>query len=269
MSETAAFINDRTIELITNDESFKMNVRQLAYDLKISKEDAKQDLLYDLLMNRLKENYTGPLTQDQQKMLTYAKKDIERKHFKAINEVLENEANTELVDIELIPEVQIALDYYELDNDQFNTMLMCFHSTQREFVSRVLLMGEVRAKEYYDMPTKVFNQKIKRVIKYVHDHKEVFRTRLYQNSRTDLLDTIDTINDFFRIYESPFISNEQITEAFLNNEDLLPFQSALDKVQYQGKLFDDWKHYTERTDFLLELNYQQQVLLDKVYSKVA
>lgn len=262
-------INDRTIEITQQSDSFAMNVNQLAYSLKITKKQAASELLYELYVHRLKDNITGPLTPEQQRMITYTKKDIERSYFKEINEVIENEVSNELVDIENIPEVSYILDTYEIDDGQFNRLLNCFQVTQRNFVSRLLLTGEQKTKESLGLTTKRFNQQLKRILAYVKAHKERFRQELTMNVEKDRRQTINNINEFFSIYESPFVSNDQILDEFLKHQDEEPFAIALDRVKYQGKLFEDWKGYTERTEFLLELNHQQQLLLDKEHAKSA
>ncbi|WP_099045144.1 hypothetical protein [Leuconostoc citreum] len=262
-------INDRTIELLTESDSFAMNVNQLAYSLKITKEQAKSELLYELYVHRLKDNITGPLTPAEQRMITYARKDIERNYFKELNEVIENEVSDEVVDIENIPKVSYVLDTYEIDNYQFNTLLNCFHSTQRNFVSRLILTGQERTQESLDLTTKRFNQQLKRILAYVKSHKERFRQELTMNVEKDRRQTINDIDEFFSVYESPFVTNQQILDEFLKHQDEEPFAIALDRVKYQGKLFEDWNGYAERTEFLLELNYQQQVLLDKEHAKSA
>lgn len=258
-----AIINDRTIELLTESDSFAMNAAQLAYSLKITKEQAKSELLYELYVHRLKENITGPLTLAEQRMITYTRKDIERNYFKELNEVIENEVSDEIVDIENIPKVSYILDTYEIDNDQFNTLLNCFHSTQRNFVSRLILTGQERTQESLGLSNKRFNEQLKRTTQYVKSHINLFRQQLTMNVEKDRRQTINDIDEFFSVYESPFVSNDQILELFLKHQDEEPFAVALDRVKYQGLLFEDWQGYTERTEFLLELNYQQQILLDK------
>lgn len=264
-------INDRTIELITQSESFAMNARQLAYDLKIPLDDAKQELIFELLIHRLKENIVTALTTEQQKMITFAKKDIERRHFKEIDTLLKNEVSDEVVDITNVSSVSQVMATYELSEGQFDDILSAFHSTQRNFVARLLLTGEEKTREFTGDTTKRFNEKLKRTLKYVADHKANFEQRLEMNHSKDLKQTIEDINQFFRMYEADsfLISNELITEYFEEHQDILAFTLALDKVHYQGKLFDDWRHYPERTEFLLELNNQQQVLLAELYPKTA
>lgn len=264
-------INDRTIELITQSESFAMNARQLAYDLKIPLDDAKQELIFELLIHRLKENIVTAITTEQQKMITFAKKDIERRHFKEIDTLLKNEVSDDVVDITNVSSVSQVMATYELDEGQFDDILSAFHSTQRNFVARLLLTGENKTREFTGDSTKVFNQKLKRIIKYVDEHKANFEQRLEMNKEKDIKKTIGDINQFFRMYDAdPYlISNDLITEYFEAHQDTLAFTLALDKVHYQGKLFDDWRHHQERTEFLLELNHQQQVLLDKLYPKTA
>lgn len=264
---TATPINDRTIELIQQSNSFNMNANQLAFSLKISLPDAKQELLFDLLVHRLKENITTTLTSEQERMITFSRKDIERKHFKALNEQLANEVSDQEVDITEIPQVPQVMATYDLDEGQLDDILMCFHSTQRNFVARLLLTGEDDTRAFFNDTPRVFNQRLKRLLKYVEDHRAIFEQRLEMNREKDLKEKVELINQFFKLYDADpyFISNNQITEFFEANQDLEVFAVALDKVRYQGLLFEDWRGYSERTNFLLELNYQQQLLLDELY----
>jgi len=266
----ALFIpNNRTIELIQASQSFKMNQNQLAVQLKTTRQDAGQELLIDLMAHRLKENITV-VDAELSKVITYSRKAVAKRYFDELKQQQLNEVSDGLIDIENVATTMTAVKKYELTNDTFNTIVKCFHSTQYGLVQWLLLQGEERTKEHFGDSAKVFNQKVKRLIKYVEAHHATFEQELTMNVEKDALATIDAIDHFFHLYESPdFVSNEQITEAFEEYQDLLPFTEALDKVHYEGKLFDDWRGYTERNEFLLELNHQQQVLLDKVRFKTS
>lgn len=267
----ALFIpSEYTVALIMASDSFKSNSLGLAVELKTTKEDAGQEILWQLMTNRLKEDITV-VTTDVSKSITYARKSARKAHFDAIKTQQLNEVSSGRVNIENITENVHLLDRYEIDNDTFNTIVGTFHSTQYELVGWLLSNGEDATREHFNDTPKVFNQKMKRLEQYVHNHKAIFEANLEMSKDKDMKQIVEDINLFFRMYEadSYLVSNQDITEYFEEHQDTLAFTKALDAVHYEGHLFDDWRHYPERTQFLLELNHQQQVLLDKLYPKTA
>lgn len=267
----ALFIpSDKTVALIMASDAFKSNALGLAVELKTTKEDAGQEIMWELMAHRLKEDIEVMDTATS-KLITYARKSARKAHFDAIKEQQLNEVSSGAIDIENITENVHLLDSYDIDNDTFNTIVGTFHSTQYSLVGWLLTNGEDATREHFGDTPKVFNQKIKRLEQYVHNHKATFEANLEMSRDKDMKQVVEDINQFFKLYEadSYFISNDLITEYFEKHQDTLAFTLALDKVHYQGKLFDDWRHYPERTQFLLELNYQQQLLLDKLYPKTA
>lgn len=262
--------NDHTVALIMASTSFKSNALGLAAELKTTKEDAGQEILYELMAHRLTED-VQVIDTATSKLITYARKAVRKAHFDAIKTQQLNEVSSNTVDIENIADNVPLLDRYDIDNNTFNTIVGTFHSTQYELVGWLLTQGEERTREHFEDDARAWNRKMKRLLKYVEDHKETFEANLEMSKEKDTKKTIEDINQFFRLYDAdPYlISNDLITEYFEEHQDTLAFTLALDKVHYQGKLFDDWRNYPERTEFLLELNYQQQVLRDKLYPKTA
>lgn len=267
----ALFIpNDNTVALIMASDSFKSNALGLAVELKTTKEDAGQEIMWQLMTSRLKEDITEMDTATS-KLITYARKSARKAHFDAIKTQQLNEVSSGALDIENITENVHLLDRYEIDNDTFNTIVGTFHSTQYSLVGWLLTNGEDATREHFGDDARSWNRKMKRLEQYVRDHRAIFEANLEMSKDKDMKQVVEDINQFFRMYEADsfLISNDLITEYFEEHQDALAFTKALDAVHYEGKLFDDWRHYPERTQFLLELNYQQQVLLDKLYPKTA
>lgn len=262
--------SDHTVAIIMASTSFKSNALGLASELKTTKEDAGQEIMYELMAHRLTEDI-DIMDMATSKLITFARKAVRKAHFDAIKTQQLNEVSSNTIDIENIADNVPLLDRYDIDNDTFNTIVGTFHSTQYELVGWLLTHGEEKTKEHFGDTPMRFNQKMKRLLKYVDAHKATFEANLEMSKDKDMKQVVEDINQFFRLYEAdPYlISNLSITEYFEEHQDTLAFTLALDKVHYQGKLFDDWRHYPERTEFLLELNNQQQVLLAKLYPKTA
>lgn len=266
-------INNETIEVITSSEVFKKNVSILASTTHTTRQDAEQELLVELFLSRLDDNITEVDTATS-KSVVFARKDLQRDYYTDLakqqkyeveydNELLENVA--ELVS------TNSYLKEYEIDNDKFNLIVSLFHSTQQNFVARLLLTGQESTQEFTHDSTKVFNQKLSRVEQYARTHQGKFRAKLLTPYILELQAMSDAIDEFFSLYEAQpeLISNEELTKYFTAHQDLYPFAEALDVVHYQGKLFNDWRGYKERSSFLIELNHQQQVLLDTIAERKA
>jgi len=259
-------INNDTIKLIQSSESFQMNSATLANTLHTTKQDAGQEILIELYTNRLDDNITE-VDSKVSRDITFARKDVERAYYKELKEQQEHEVDYDATLMENLAELVSTNSYlkdYDIDNDKFNLIVSLFHSTQQAFVARLLLTGEESTMNFFDDSQKTFNRKLSRVENYARTHQGKFRSKLLVPYDLELQAMSDAIDEFFNLYDSEFVSNKQVKDYFVSHQDMYPFAEALDKVHYQGLLFDDWRGYTERTDFLLELNYQQQVLLDQI-----
>lgn len=261
-------INNRTIEVIENSDVFKKNVSIMTSTMGIDRQEAEATLLYDLFMNRL-DHDINEMDTATSKSIVFSRKDCQREQFKEIEQRADNEVELDNQLVENMTDTISDNGYlkdYEIDYQKFNLIVSLFHSTQQNFVARLLLTGEDDTMKFFDDSQKVFNQKLARVERYARTHQGKFRAKLLTPYDLELQSMSDAIDKFFELYEAQpdLISNKELTKYFTAHQDMYPFSEAFDKVSYQGKLFDNWRGYTERTDFLLELNYQQQVLLDQI-----
>lgn len=261
-------INNETIEVITRSEVFKKNVSILASITHMTRQDAEQELLVELFLSRLDDNITEMDTATS-KSIVFARKDLERDYYTDLSKQQKYEVAYDSELLENVAELVSANSYlkdYEIDSDKFNLIVSLFHSTQQGFVARLLLTGQEATQDFTHDSAKVFNQKMSRVEQYARAHQGKFRTKLLTPYDLELKAMSDAIDEFFDLYQSDpnLISNKVVKDYFTSHQDMYPFSEALDVVHYQGKLFDDWRGYKERSSFLIELNHQQQVLLDKI-----
>lgn len=267
-------ITNKTIQVIQSSESFKANSATLASTLHTTVEDAGQEILIELLTNRLDENI-DEMTDKVSRDITFARKDVERAYYKQLKEQQKYEVDYDGTLLENLPELLDANSYlggYELDdNDTFNLLISQFHSTQQGFVARLLLTGAKATQKFTGDSTKVFNQKLKRIENYAIQHQARFHQVLKTPYDNELAIMIKNIDTFFELYESDpeLITNQEITKYFTKHQNEYSFATALDKVRYQGKLFDDWRNYSERTDFLMWLNGQEQELIHLIDTRNA
>lgn len=261
-------INNKTIEVIENSDVFKKNVSILASTLKTVRFDAGQELLTELLLNRLDNNIEA-MTAEVSKSIVFSRKDLQRNYYKEQAKVSEYEIEYEIeYDNELlenIPELvsgsTYLKDYNVDDNDTFNLIISLFRKDQQNLVARLILRGAKDTQEFYGDSDSVFNQKVKRVTQYAVTHQAKFKQALKTPYDLELEQMSRNIDEFFNIYESEFTTNKQVKDFFVKHQDEYTFARALDAVHYEGLLFDDFKGYKERSSFLIELNYQQQLLL--------
>lgn len=267
-------ITDRTIKVIESSDSFKANSATLASTLHTTLADANQEILIELLTNRLDDNITE-MTDKVSRDITFARKDVERAYYKQLKEQQKYEIDYDGTLLENLPELldnsSYLGDYGLDDNDTFNKLISLFHSTQQGFVARLFLTGAEETQKFTGDSTKVFNQRLKRIENYAIQHQAMFHQALktpYDNELEIMVKNIDT---FFDLYEADpsLIDNKQLTKYFTAHQDEYTFARAFDSVHYQGLLFDDWRNYSERTDFLLELNYQQQELIHLIDARSA
>lgn len=267
-------ITNETIQVIESSDSFKANQATLASTLHTTLADAGQEIMISLLTNRLTDNITK-MTDKVSRDITFARKDVERDYYKQLKEAQKYEINYDETLLENLPEIlndsSYLGDYGLDDNDTFNKLISLFHSTQQGFVARLLLTGSEETQKFTGDSTKVFNQKLKRIENYAIQHQARFHQALktpYDNELEIMVKNIDT---FFDLYEADpeLIDNKELTKYFTAHQDEYTFANALDKVRYQGLLFDDWRNYSERTEFLLELNYQQQELIHLIDTRSA
>lgn len=267
-------INDKTIKVIQSSESFKANSATLASSLHTTLEDAGQEILIEVLTNRLDGNITE-MSDKVSRDITFARKDVERDYYKQLKEQQKYEVDYDGTLLENLPELLDANSYlgdYGLDdNDTFNLLISQFHSTQQNFISRILLTGAEATQEFTGDSTKVFNQKLKRIENYAIQHQARFHQVLKTPYDNELAIMVKNIDIFFELYESDpeLITNQEITKYFTKHQNEYGFANSLDKVRYQGKLFDDWRNYSERTDFLMWLNGQQQELIHLIDTRSA
>lgn len=265
-------ITNQTIKVIESSDSFKANSATLASTLHTTLSDSNQEILIELLTNRLTDNITE-MTDKVSRDITFARKDVERAYYKQLKEQQKYEIDGALLENlpELLDDSSYLGDYGLDDNGVFTKLVSVFYSTQQGFVARLLLTGAEETQKFTGDSTKVFNQKLKRIENYAIQHQARFHQALktpYDNELEIMVKNIDT---FFDLYEADpsLIDNKELTKYCASHQDEYTFANALDKVHYQGLLFDDWRNYSERTDFLLELNYQQQELTHLIDARSA
>lgn len=267
-------ITNKTIQVIASSNSFKANSLTLASTLHTTLADAGQEILIELLTNRLDDNI-DEITDKVSRDITFARKDVERAYYRQLKEQQKYEIDYDGTLLENLPELlddsSYLADYGLDDNDTFNKLISLFHSTQQGFVARLLLTGAKETQKFTGDSTKVFNQKLKRIENYAIQHQARFHQALktpYDNELEVMIKNIDT---FFELYEADpsLIDNKELTKYVTAHQDEYTFANALDKVHYQGKLFDNWRNYSERTEFLLELNGQQQEVIHLIDTRSA
>lgn len=231
-------LNEKSINMIVSTPAFIKNANRLSYQLKMSRRDASQELLLELLDHRLrtwtdkdvKEAVIGDLPSLKSRIF-YSQKDIVRRKFK--DDKREQEKAEMLVNAEPSDNAQQTEQALALIPDLFK------NSQTRDWVQSVLKVGKEQTMADFGQTERQFNNKLAKTCKYAVLNRE--RTRKIMNTKFDDNDMREL--QTWQEFEQIIAFNPQNIQQFISvNRPLFDDLVNDSSIKQQGILLNDFEH---------------------------
>ncbi|MGX6394898.1 hypothetical protein [Lactiplantibacillus pentosus] len=234
-------INDDAIKQLINWRTFRTNQHTVANTLKLSDNDAQQELLNELISHRFKKYTTSQLSElitahdvNLGWSISYGAKDVCSKHFKQLGKRAQMEHAAELEDV--------STGIIKLANDNGNTTNISEFKLQqvvnqfptdktRLFVDMTLRYGKTETMAVLKLTNKQYQRRLRNATSYVNKHRSKFD--LVTNSKRDrTLYVLNSLNELFSI-----IDKEGNIQDWIDSHTKLVNELLADStVRYQGTI---------------------------------
>lgn len=227
-------LNEKTIKQLISTPVFISNSNKLAYELHISRQDASQELLLELLDHRLRTWDTKTVTMAIQRDLPnfkwrveYARKDIVRR------ELRDTAKETE--------KAQMLANMTTQESNQSETLealerlpLLFKNKATQAWCDSILRVGQKETMVRFGQAPRQFNDKLAKTCKYARQHRQP-----KQRSHTKEL---KLLNEWDSLMTNEDTSNNDI-QGFINiHQDYINELINSSQVAYQGLLIKDFAH---------------------------
>lgn len=268
-------INDDIIKQLIAWRTFKTNQHAVANQLKLSDNDATQELLDELVSHRFKRYSTSQLSElitahdtNLGWAITYARLDLISKHYKQLGKRAQMEHAAELEDVStgIIRLANDNGDTTDISEFKLQQVVSMFPTDKtRLFVDMTLRYGKLETMAVLKLSNKQYQRRLRNATSYVNKHRSKFdlvtdkvRDRqLYVLNSLNELDAIingtqtGTVQDWIG-------SHTKLTNTLLSDSE----------VRYQGAVLNHWKTASNKDKyaFIRECISQQakaQAWLDK------
>lgn len=243
-------MDDKTIIDLKNFRQYKTEVHKLSNSLCIPDKDAAEELLVELIGHRFN-TWTDEKLQtalanndiNASYKITYARKELLRRHYKAINNkakaVHELEANTdtsyEILTLDASERTRSDVDVaIGLIDRIFANKATC------EWVKSVLTVGAKETQARYSQSHRSFSQKLNRVCRYAVEHRERTIGLMKSRDNEGELKELKQLTVFADLIASEDCTDGAV-QAFINeNTQLVNDLIDTPAIKYQGKLVKDF-----------------------------
>ena len=232
-------MSEESISMIVSMPTFIKNANRLSYQLKMSRQDASQELLLELLDHRLRtwtnKDVTIAITKDLPSLkwkVKYARKDIVRKEAK----INSRELTKSQMMVGMEPQASNqseTLEALSLIQELFK------NKATKSWVESVLRVGQRETMANFNQTPRQFNNKLNKVCKYAVSHRE--RTRKMMNTKFDDKDMREL--EVWTQFDQLITLNPQNIQRFINQHIEL-FNDLVDSplIKKQGVLLEDFEH---------------------------
>lgn len=245
-------INDDTIRQLINWRTFKTNQHAVANQLKLSDNDATQELLNELISHRFKRYSTSQLSElitahdtNLGWSITYARLDLISRHFKRLGKLSQMEHAAELEDV--------STGIIKLANDNGDTTSISEFKLQqvvaqfptdktRLFVDMTLRYGKLETMAVLKLSNKQYQRRLRNATSYVNKHRSKFDL-VTDSKRDSQLYVLNSLNELFSIIDKDGNIQTWIDSHIKLTNELL----ATSDVRYQGTIVRAFKQ-TSKVD---------------------
>lgn len=235
-------INDDVIKSLINWRTFKTNQHLVANQLKLSDNDAQQELLNELINYRFRKYSASQLSELVKAhdtnlgwSITYGRLDLVSKHFKSLGKRAEMEHAAELEDvstgiIKLADDNENETSISEFKLQQVVSMFPT--DKTRLFVDLTLRYGRTECQSVLKLTNKQYQRRLRNATSYVNRNRSKFDL-VTDNKRKSTLYTLNSLNELFSI-----IDKEGNVQDWIDSHIKLTNELLADsvKIHYQGTI---------------------------------
>lgn len=241
-------INDDTIRQLINWRTFKTNQHAVANQLKLSDNDATQELLNELISHRFKRYSTSQLSElitahdaNLGWAITYARLDLISKHYKQLGKRAQMEHAAELEDV--------ATGIIKLADDNGNTTSISEFKLQqvvnqfptdktRLFVDMTLRYNKTETMAVLKLNNKQYQRRLRNATSYATKHRSKFDlvTDSKRDSQLYILNSLNELDAIINGTQTGTVqdwigSHTKLTNTLLSDSE----------VRYQGAVLNHWE----------------------------
>lgn len=234
-------LNESTLNELLKWRTFKTNVHLVANQLKLSDEDATQELLNELVSHRFK-RYSASQLNDLVTghdanlgwSITYARLDLISKHYKQLGKRAQMEHAAELEDVStgIIKMADDNGNTTEISEFKLQQVVSQFATkSSRLFVDLTLRYGKTECQAVLKLTNKQFNRKLRNCLSYISKHRSKFDL-VTDNRRDRQLYILNSLNELFST-----IDKRGDIQSWINSHIKLTNELLADSaVRYQGTI---------------------------------
>ncbi|MEN8553419.1 hypothetical protein [Lactiplantibacillus plantarum] len=240
-------INDDIIKQLIDWRTFLTNQHLLSNALKLSDNDAQQELLNELISHRFKRYSASQLSELVKAhdtnlgwSITYCRLDLISKHFKSLGKIAQMEHAAELEDVST-GVVRLADDNgntTDISEFKLQQVVAQFPTDKtRLFVDMTLRYGKLETMAVLKLTNKQYQRRLRNATSYVNKHRSKFDliTDRERNSRLYELNSLNELDAIINGTREGSIQDWIDSHTKLVNELL-----STSEVRYQGAILNHW-----------------------------
>lgn len=239
-----------TVQAISHSQNFVTQAHKLANALNLSDADAKHELMIELTQHRLNgmsdeqvQTYIDEGNTWFSWRVTYAEKDIIRKHYKRLH-------NETLATHELQATVQNGYSIIDMDRAtrtqqdiqaaiELLPQIFANRSTAA-WTESVLRVGADTTMDRYHQSRRQFNQKMNRVCRYASQNRKKLIGILSNRQDEAELKELEALTQWAAIMANEDVTDKQLQRYISQHGALVADIVDTPKIKKQGKLVADW-----------------------------
>ncbi|MYV04437.1 hypothetical protein [Furfurilactobacillus milii] len=244
------YTNSTVVKLIKSNKTFKRCVKQLAVDMRTNKVDAQQNLIVELIEHRFSTMPSSTLTDallgNDNKLnrnITFAYKDLRRKHFKKLKCQQDNEkpiVSIEFDDKSLVRPVYKSisrLEVQELNDFAF----VIFKPKMAQFIIRYV-QGAVATQDYYGLTEVQTKKKLYAINSVIKERRDLIDTLLRTDDEMAIIEQLKLLAHIVFLVESENYT-DPVMHMYLNkvnDEDIIQDVLAMPGYRKPGLVIQNW-----------------------------
>lgn len=237
-------LTEKSLNMIISTPAFIKNVNRLSYQLKMSRQDASQELLLELLDHRLRSWTDNDVEQavvgdlpSLKWRIKYARKDIVRREFKDDKREQEKQEKAEmLTSAQQNNNADETLEALALIPDLFK------NENTKNWVQSVLTVGKEQTMMLFHQSPRQFAAKLSKTCKYANEHRQKIGDIKMRQIDDDNMRELEVWNQFDQL----IILNPQNIQRFITEHRELFDEVVNDQsIHQQGVLLNNFKQASD------------------------
>lgn len=227
-------LSEKTIKELISTPAFIRNASKLAYMLHVSRENASQELLLELLDHRLRtwsnKDVTVAIQCDQQNLkwkIKYAAKD----YYRRINKYFARELTKSQMLAGMEPR---AADPDEILNAIELLPKLFKNANTRNWCESILRVGQKETMVRFHQTPRQFGNKLNKVCKYAHSHQ--------QPKQRSHAKELKLLKEWDSIMANPDTSDDDVQTFIGQHEEYINEVINSPLVKFQGRLIKNFSH---------------------------